>query len=179
MLSVMRDITERKQVEESLRQNENFLSSILEGIGDGVVVIDRDYKIISANRGYLEQTKSRRDDIVGKYCYKVSHHIDVPCFEAGEECSVKNAFAGPGSDIDLLIHDEGAGSKREQLALWLDGWSRSLAEMNYLRTGYKCDGLLDVHYVTDTDIEQQTSFAVKIDAVTDPARPLVLSRRIE
>jgi hypothetical protein len=90
--------------------------------------------------------------------------------------SVKNATAGPNSDIDLLVHDGGAGRKRTELALWLDGWGRSLSEMNYLRTGYKSEGLLDVHYVTDRDIEKQTSFAAKIGAVTDPARPLQLRR---
>jgi hypothetical protein len=91
--------------------------------------------------------------------------------------SVKNATAGPSSDIDLLIHDDGAGRKREELGIWLDGWSRSLAETNYLRTGYKSEGLLDVHYVTDEDIEKQTSYAAKIDAVTDAARPLRLAQR--
>jgi hypothetical protein len=91
--------------------------------------------------------------------------------------SVKNASAGPSSDIDLLIHDKGEGPQREKLALWLDGWSLSLAEMNYLRTGYKSEGLLDVHYVTDTDIEKQTSFAAKIDAVTDAARLLTIGQR--
>ena len=91
--------------------------------------------------------------------------------------SVKNATAGPNSDIDLLIHDYGAGRRREELALWLEGWSRSLAETNYLRTGYQSDGLLDVHYVTNDDIEKQTSYASKIGAVTDAARPLPLSKR--
>ena len=93
--------------------------------------------------------------------------------------SVKNATAGPSSDIDLLIHDGGSGRKREDLDLWLDGWSRSLAEMNYLRTGYKNPGLLDVHYVTDGDIEKRTSFAAKIDAVSDAARRVRLRRRRE
>jgi pyruvate,water dikinase len=86
--------------------------------------------------------------------------------------SVKNATGGPGSDIDLLIHDEGAGRKREELALWLDGWSRSLAETNFLRTGHEGGGMLDPHYVTDDDIKKQASFAAKIDAVTDAARLL-------
>jgi hypothetical protein len=90
--------------------------------------------------------------------------------------SAKNATAGPSSDIDLLVHDEGASRKREELGLWLDGWSRSLAEANYLRTGYQSDGLLDIHYVTDDEIRKQTSYAAKIGAVTDAARPLRLSR---
>lgn len=57
---------------------------------------------------------------------------------------------------------------------WLDGWSRCLSQMNYLRTGYKTDGLLDVHLVTDTDIRNKTSFALKIGAVTDAPRRLVI-----
>ena len=90
--------------------------------------------------------------------------------------SVKNATAGPGSDIDLLVHDGGEGPRREALAMWLEGWSLSLAEMNYLRTGFRSEGLLDIQYVTDDDIARQTSFAVKIGAVTDAARPLALRR---
>ncbi len=86
--------------------------------------------------------------------------------------STKNATAGPGSDIDLLIHVRASDEQREHLALWLEGWSRSLAEMNYLRSGYRSDQLLDVHYVTDEDIAARTSWAVKIGAITDAARPL-------
>ena len=86
--------------------------------------------------------------------------------------SVKNATAGPGSDIDLLVHVRGSDSQRRELLDWLDGWSRCLAEFNYQRTGYRTDGLLDVHLVTDEDIERRSSFAVKIGAVTDAAQLL-------
>ena len=90
--------------------------------------------------------------------------------------STVNATAGPGSDIDMLIHFQGTPAQREMLLHWLEGWSLSLSEMNYLRTGYKSEGLLDVHLVTDEDIAAKTSYAVKIDAVTDPARSLPLKR---
>src|SRR4030042_238314 len=62
--------------------------------------------------------------------------------------------------------------QKQELLLWLEGWSLSLAEQNYLRTGYMTEGLLDVHLVTDSDIKNRTSYAVKIDAITDPALPL-------
>jgi hypothetical protein len=88
--------------------------------------------------------------------------------------STKNATAGPGSDIDLLVHDGGDPGQRAELSTWLDGWSQALAEINYLRTGYRINRLLDVHFVTDQDIAQQTSYAMKIGAVTDAARPLSL-----
>ncbi len=89
--------------------------------------------------------------------------------------STKNATAGPASDIDLLVHFKGEPQQRETLSLWLDGWSLCLAEINYLRTGYKTSGLLDVHIITDEDIARKTSYAVKIGAITDAARPLALA----
>lgn len=88
--------------------------------------------------------------------------------------STANAASGPSSDIDLLIHFNGSETQRQDLLLWLEGWSLSLAEQNYLRTGYMDDGLLDVHLVTDSDIKNRTSFAVKINAITDPALPLLM-----
>ncbi|MCP4546526.1 MAG: pyruvate, phosphate dikinase [bacterium] len=93
--------------------------------------------------------------------------------------STKNASAGPGSDIDLLIHFRGSRKQERDLKLWLDGWSQSLAEINYLRTGYKCKGLLDIHLVTDRDIANRTSFAIKIGAVTDAARELPLMSSVK
>ncbi len=90
--------------------------------------------------------------------------------------SSKNANAGPGSDIDLLIHIDDSTADIEKLDLWFDGWSKCLAELNYLKTGYESDGLLDLHYITDEDIEKRTSFASKIGAITDPAKQLRLGR---
>jgi pyruvate,water dikinase len=53
-----------------------------------------------------------------------------------------------------------------------------MAEMNYLRTGYHSDGLLDVQLVTDDDIARRSSFAAKIGAITDPARELPLGASV-
>lgn len=89
--------------------------------------------------------------------------------------STKNATAGPGSDIDLLVHFRGTDKQHGELVSWLDGWSISLGQINFDRTGYNTDdGLLDVHIITDEDISNKTSYAIKIGAVTDAARPLVL-----
>jgi pyruvate, water dikinase len=86
----------------------------------------------------------------------------------------KNGTAGPGSDIDLLVHFDGTKEQRKDLLLWLEGWSMSLAEMNYVRTGYRSDGLLDARLLSDKDIKNRTGYSVKIASVTDPAHPLPL-----
>jgi pyruvate,water dikinase len=91
--------------------------------------------------------------------------------------SAKNATAGPSSDIDLLLVADSDPQRRRELELWLDGWSRALAETNFLRTGERLEALLDCHFVTGEDVRAGRGPAAKIGAVTDAARALPLSRR--
>ncbi|KUG03706.1 phosphoenolpyruvate synthase / pyruvate phosphate dikinase [hydrocarbon metagenome] len=88
--------------------------------------------------------------------------------------STNNGTAGPGSDIDLIVHFQGNEQQRQELKQWFTGWSLSLGEMNYLKTGYSSEGLLDIHMVTDEDIEKKSPFAIKIGSITDPAHRLKL-----
>jgi len=88
--------------------------------------------------------------------------------------STKNATAAPQSDIDLLIHFNGDENQQKELMIWLEGWSLSLSQINERRTGYKTDGLLDINIITDEDIKNRTSYAVKIGAISDAALPLTM-----
>ncbi len=84
--------------------------------------------------------------------------------------STKNASAGPSSDIDILLHFAGDNLQETALKEWMEGWSLCLSEMNYLNTGYKTDGLIDLHIITDLDIKNKNSFAVMIGAITNGAK---------
>ncbi len=88
--------------------------------------------------------------------------------------STKNARAGPGSDIDLLVHVTGDPVKRRRLERWFAGWDLRLRELLRARTGEFRRHLLDLHYITDEDIARGDSFASHIGAVDDPARELPL-----
>ncbi|MBM3789741.1 MAG: pyruvate, phosphate dikinase [Acidobacteria bacterium] len=90
--------------------------------------------------------------------------------------STRNGTAGPDADIDLIVHFQGTQEMKCALEYWLEGWSRCLSEMNFLRSGCHTDGLLDTRIVTDEDIAGQSGYAAKIGAVTDAARPLSLRR---
>lgn len=83
--------------------------------------------------------------------------------------STQNGTAGPQSDIDLLIHFVGTEAQEKDLMTWLDGWSLCLGYVNYLKTGYKTDGLLSVHLITDQDIKNRSSYAMKIGDTAGPA----------
>jgi hypothetical protein len=86
--------------------------------------------------------------------------------------SAKNANSGPASDIDLMVHFKGNSQQENEMRCWFDGWSQCLSEVNLSRTGYKTDGLLDLHVITDEDIRKKTSYAVMIGRASDGARLL-------
>jgi hypothetical protein len=147
-----------------------------QGIGMLVEPTEKQLKITSPG-----VPPPQRDDQYWRWRLKMVEHIasKIDADEFGVNGfyvfgSTKNATAGPASDIDVIVHITDDAAKTEKLANWLEGWSLCLAEMNYLQTGYRTDGLLDVHLVTDDDIKKKTSWAAKIGAVTDPARSLRL-----
>ncbi len=86
--------------------------------------------------------------------------------------STKNAKAGPASDIDIIVHVADDRNNHNGLKAWIEGWSLCLSEINFNRTGYKTDGLIDLHLITDDDILKKTSYGVMIGNHTDGASPV-------
>jgi hypothetical protein len=65
--------------------------------------------------------------------------------------STEAGNADVGSDIDLIVVDDGDAGQRRDLQIWLEGWSLSLAEISFQLYGLPSHGLLDVKYL---DAEQ-------------------------
>ena len=87
--------------------------------------------------------------------------------------SVKSGQAGPCSDIDLLAHCVKDKGRQELLTAWCNGSGHALAIINEAKTGYSVRGsLIDLHIITDADIEKGSPFASMLDSVDNPARLL-------
>jgi len=104
-----RDISERKLAEEKIRQSEEFIRSILDTVDEGFVVIDRDYRILTANKTYRNQHSCNSGDVVGRHCYEISHRLNRPCYEEGEECAVRATFATGEPHTALHKHQDPDG----------------------------------------------------------------------
>jgi PAS domain S-box-containing protein len=68
---VMRDITERKRSEETLRSSERFLHSIFDSIRDPFCIFDRNYKIVRANAAYAQLKNRAVEDLIDRTCFRV------------------------------------------------------------------------------------------------------------
>jgi two-component system, NtrC family, sensor kinase len=66
----------------------SFAATLLEASPDGVLVIDRNYRIINSNNSYLVTGDLERKDIIGKYCYQAMNKSLTPCSDRDACCSV-------------------------------------------------------------------------------------------
>ena len=82
---------------------------ILNALDKPILVIDRDYLIVSANRAACRSFCLSLDDIIGKECYKVSHNVDSPCWLTEQSCPVKVAFEL--KEKTRVIHEHNHGGK--------------------------------------------------------------------
>lgn len=71
---------------------------------DPFVIIDRNFLIVAANQQYREHYQVGADDIVGKHCYEVSHHINHPCSQNGEHCPLEEVVATGRPTTVMHIH---------------------------------------------------------------------------
>jgi PAS domain S-box-containing protein len=76
ILTLCRDITERKCTEEALRESEGKLNAMLQSIPDIMSMMDEDLTIVWANE---PAKRYFGKDIIGKKCYEVYHLRRDPC----------------------------------------------------------------------------------------------------
>ncbi|MFQ5979321.1 MAG: PAS domain S-box protein [Candidatus Heimdallarchaeota archaeon] len=81
-LSIARDITERKKAEESIRQQSEFLKTIIDSLAHPFYVIDpNNYEVVLANA----IAQSNQEESVA-FCYALTHGHHEPCGEDNQHC---------------------------------------------------------------------------------------------
>ena len=93
------------------------LISFLEHEAQPMIVLDPDYNILAANTAYQRQFGTVGKPDIGQKCFRVSHHYDVPCDQAGEHCPMKRAFEMKGPDRVLHIHHTPRGPEHVDVEL--------------------------------------------------------------
>ncbi|MCL5051779.1 MAG: PAS domain-containing protein, partial [Gammaproteobacteria bacterium] len=80
--------------------------SVLDIHQNPMVLIDREYRIMAANRAYQDTYGVHADEVVGKCCHEISHHSPVPCHRRGEDCPHQAVFnTGEVHEVCHIHHD--------------------------------------------------------------------------
>ncbi len=83
-------------------QMRSFLEHIMEGIGDGVMVIDKDYRILAANSASAQSVGMEKKNMIGRFCYEITHKRIEPC--AGPTPCPVSLILGRGEKVVKVLH---------------------------------------------------------------------------
>jgi two-component system, chemotaxis family, CheB/CheR fusion protein len=73
------DITSLKATAQKLEDALRFAESIVDTTREGLVILDEDLRVVSANRSFSRTFALKREDTVGKFFYDLGdHQWDIP-----------------------------------------------------------------------------------------------------
>ena len=70
-----------------------FLQSVMDGVSNSVMVIDKNYNVIMMNKVAEKETGYDLNKDETEKCYKIAHHLDAPCQSDAHRCQHHNVFA--------------------------------------------------------------------------------------
>ncbi len=111
------DFTARKEAEERLRQFER----VVEGLEEMIVVIDRDYRYVLANRAFLNYRAVEVNKLIGR---PVSEFFDGEIFESIVKGHLDDCFGGNTVHYDLRYRYPHLGDRDLQISyapIWMSG----------------------------------------------------------
>ena len=87
-LLFIRDVTERKRTGRKLREAERDREIVLATVPDVVVYLDREMRVVWANRAASESAGHPAEELVGRRCYEIWQDTGKPC----PDCPVRATF---------------------------------------------------------------------------------------
>ena len=66
-----KDITERKEMEEAIKQAAEEWKRTFDSISDAISIHDRDFRILQANKAFADLFGKSASEIIGKHCYEL------------------------------------------------------------------------------------------------------------
>lgn len=89
-------------------RGDEFAPEVLKSIRDPFAVIDRDYRILNANKAMAYIHQSDRDDFIGRICYEVFWQRTAPC----PDCILGEVFVSGRTRVKEMWMDFPDGGRR-------------------------------------------------------------------
>lgn len=102
------DITDRKRAEQELVRSQRLVHAILDSVDEGFVVIDREQRIVTANRAYRVMAGETEREIVGLPCRKVGYGALVPGGDGGRGAHPLSSSVVPTTTVRRQAGPDGA-----------------------------------------------------------------------
>lgn len=109
---VARVSTMQKKTKQELQEARALYHVALnELIQEEVLVIDHRFRIIDTNDAFLEKFGLTRDQVIGQFCYKITHHLENPCSGKDHPCPLIQTLKTEKPSQTTHIHLDKDGRK--------------------------------------------------------------------
>ncbi|MEJ5300130.1 MAG: ATP-binding protein [Thermodesulforhabdaceae bacterium] len=95
---------ERLFRERQLALIESIVETIFSSIRDRVMIMQPDMKVLDVNDALLEWLGMRKEDVIGKPCYQITHRFAEPCNAHGVHCPLKECIETGGTGHAIHEH---------------------------------------------------------------------------
>ena len=100
--AIVRDVTERRRIEEAFRRAEEEKTTILDSLSEMVAYYGKDMRILWANKAAGVSSSLSSVALVGSRCYDIWHKRKVPC----DNCPVVKVFkTGDYQEAEIALSD--------------------------------------------------------------------------
>jgi len=104
---------ERKQAEESIKKGKEFYETVINSMKDALSIIDvKDLKIVDINKGFLDRWGMKKEEVIGKRCYEITHKFSGPCDSPEHVCPIMGTLKTGIPSVAEHVHFEKEGTKR-------------------------------------------------------------------
>ena len=92
MANRIMNLSTANKVSEPPEKSENsnsYLQEIIDSLEDELLVVDKDYRVIRANKIVLRRHSKDEQGVLGRHCHEVSHNLTVRCSPPFHECPIQ------------------------------------------------------------------------------------------
>jgi len=163
--SIVRDITERKQAEKLIQQQNEFLNNIFDSLTHPFYVVDaNDYTIRMANRAAKLGNSSK-----AMTCYAATHNRDKPCASEGYVCPLEEVKQSKKPIVVEHIYNDENGNNRN---IEVHGYPLFDTEGNVVQMIGYCFDITERKYLERKVIEYEELNKLKSDLLATVSHEL-------
>ena len=117
VIAAIKDLTKQKEAK-LLKSLKAFDERVIDSLADTILIVDPDnFKIINANKAALDQLKVKKEEVLGKTCFEVTHHSNVACQPPDDVCPIREVLeTGKAVSVEHIHFDK--FNKQSSVEVW-------------------------------------------------------------
>ena len=95
---------EKKEEEENCGVIKIEAEVVLDCLEWDILILNRNFKVLFANKAFLDKTGLKKCDAIDNFCYKITHHLNQPCQPPHDTCPMEEMFRTGKPAVETHTH---------------------------------------------------------------------------